>query len=310
MAVRMLPLLASALAVVLALPLLAIGQEGSVGFVEEIRGTVSLRENSGAKPVRLDSRSDLARRLYPGEQVRCSRGGLLRLRLSSKTRIIAAGTGWFTIPRATGSNADPLQRALDEYGRTGGRKRGEALQVFSPSAHSVVLPEFFVIRWLPSTAHCVVSLVIREVEGNEVWRQNDIDSSSGFLDSDAARQALAKYRGQFGLGPLLLKLSDSCGNETSLTFSLLSGKREESLKRELELWNKEAEGVMFHLGRGYVFTSARMFSQAADEYESALMAAPESRDLLVRTILAHRSTGNFAREEQLRKRLPPGTPVP
>jgi hypothetical protein len=53
-----------------------------------------------------------------------------------------------------------------------------------------------------------------------------------------------------------------------------------------------------------------MFAQAADEYEAALLAAPEGRDLLISTILSHRRTGNVARVAELTTRLPKGTAVP
>jgi hypothetical protein len=304
------PTLCASAVVVLVLPFMAICQEGSAGFVEEIRGPVFLRQSAGAKAIRLDPKADVARRLYPGEQVRCDRRAILRLRLGRKIKNVGAGTGWFTIPRATRSRADALQRALDEYGRTGGRERGEPLQVFSPSAHSVVMPRLFVIRWIPGTAKCTVSLAIRETEGKDVWRQNDIDGSSGSLDSDAARQALTIYRAGVGQGPLLLRLADSCANETLVSFSLLSVKSEAALKEELAFWDKRTGSLMLHLGRAYVFDRYKIFPKAAEEYEAALKVAPQSRELLIRTILAHRSTGNFARREQLTKRLPPGTTIP
>jgi hypothetical protein len=289
---------------------MAVCQEGSTGFVEEVRGPVFFRQNANAKTVRLDPKADVARRLYPGEQVRCDRRAILRLRLGGKIKNIDAGTGWFTIPRATRSSANPLQRALDEYGRTGGRERGEPLQVFSPSAHSVVMPELFVIRWIPGTAKCIVSLAIREAEGKEIWRQNDIGGSAGSLDSAAARQALTKYRAEVGQGPLLLRLADSCANESLVPFSLLSAKSEAALKEELAFWDKESGRLMPHLGRAYVFDRYKIFPEAAGEYEAALKAAPESRELLIKTIMAHRSTGNFARAEELGRRMPAGTTVP
>jgi hypothetical protein len=95
-----------------------------------------------------------------------------------------------------------------------------------------------------------------------------------------------------------------------VTFSLLSASSEQALKQELTPWDRESGSLMPHLGRASVFTRARLFTAAADEYEAALEAAPGSRDLLVRAILAQRRTGNFARVEELTKRLPPGTEVP
>jgi hypothetical protein len=53
-----------------------------------------------------------------------------------------------------------------------------------------------------------------------------------------------------------------------------------------------------------------MFAQAAAEYEAALARAPQSSELLMRTIVAQRKVGNSARELALTKRLPAGTEVP
>ena len=45
------------------------------------------------------------------------------MRLGGKTGTSTA-VGWFTIPRPS-LKVDPLQKALDEYGRNCGRERGE-----------------------------------------------------------------------------------------------------------------------------------------------------------------------------------------
>ena len=70
------------------------------------------------------------------------------------------------------------------------------------------------------------------------------------------------------------------------------------------------EGILKHTGRAYIFDSFKLINEAADEYEAALRVAPESTPLLLAAISEHQQTGNKAREEALRKRLPPGTKVP
>ncbi|MEN3336088.1 MAG: hypothetical protein V7641_5453 [Blastocatellia bacterium] len=298
---------ASAL-MLMAWPCKAATQEGSIGIVEEIHGTVFWRSNPNAKPLRLDPGLDAARRLYTGEQLRCARGSLLRLRLNGKLKTLRGASAWFTIPLTAASRSDPLQAALDEYGRLGGRDRGSSLQVFSPSDHSVVMPERFVIRWIPSAARCAIAFSIQD-GGSAIWQQNDVDGAVGSLAADAAKQALIDYRVKGEQGPLTLKLVDSCGSETHLAFSLLSIKSEQSLKQELAFWDKEPANLLAHLGRASVFNRYRMFPQVAEEYEAALGVTPNSRHLLIRTILAHRGTGNFNRAEKLEKRLPVGTNI-
>src|SRR5688572_18925355 len=81
------------------------GQQGSTALVERISGTVFFRHDANAKQSRLDPKSDAARRLYPGEQVRCDQGGFLRLRVSGRLRNIHGPSGWFTIPREASGQA-------------------------------------------------------------------------------------------------------------------------------------------------------------------------------------------------------------
>ena len=151
-----------------------------------------------------------------------------------------------------------------------------------------------------------------------LWRQEDVDGASGSLTDDGAwqllnggaRRVLARYRDETGRGPLTLQLDDSCGGEHRVSFLLLSVKSEQSLERDLSSWGKEAGTLLHHLGRASVYSRYGVFPQAAEEYESALRAAPDSRHLLIRTIKAHRQTGNFLRARELEKRLPDGTNIP
>lgn len=290
-------------------PARAAGQEGGVGIVEEIRGTAFWRQNAAARTNRLEPMSDTGRRLYPGEQVRCARGCSLTLLLGRRRKLIRP-SAWFTIHRASSSQSDPFKKMLDDYGRPGGRDRGGSLQVFTPSDHSVVLIEQFVVRWLPSAAGCTLSLSIRDIRGNRVWRKESADGASGSLDDASAKQALAEYRAKNGLGPVTLAVDNSCGSMAVLSFSLLSARGELSLKEDLAFWDKQPGTFVPHLGRASVYNRYRMFPQAADAYEAALMEALDSQHLLIRAITAHRVAGNLSRAADLIKRLPPGTNIP
>jgi hypothetical protein len=310
---RGLLLIGAAAVVMLVLPAIATAQQqGSAGLVEKVLGTAFLRHDAGAKQIKLDAKSDVGRRLFPGEAVRCVRGGTLRLQLGGKVKEIIGPSSWFTIPSSGSSESDAVQRALDEYGRLGGRERGDRRPplLFSPSDQSVALPKDFVIRWIPPKEKCAASLRIEETGGKAVWEQQNVDGAKGSLDSSSAKEALARYRGEAGLGPLFLKFADDCGDKDDLTFTLLSDEDERSLKQQLGQWDKEPGSLMPHLGRAWVFVHYGMFPEAAEEYEGALAIAPLSRELLIRTILAHRRTSNSAREQELTKRLPAGTAIP
>lgn len=295
--------------VVLFSPCETYAQEDGVGIVEEVRGTVFLRRNPHSKPRRLDPKLDTARLLYPSEQVRCARGSTLRLLLGQKSRIISA-TDWFTIPRAVPSWLAPFKRVYADYGRRGGRDRGGEMQVFSPADHSVALVKPFIIRWVPSAADCDFTIMIKDVSDTKVWGKEGVDGAAGSLHDPSAERELIAYRAERGQGPLTLVVNDSCGTMTRLSFSLLSAENEQSLKEDLSFWDKQTGTLVPHIGHASVYNHYRMYSQAAEEYEAARKKAPSSVDLLLRTISAHRATGNFTRVWELKKRLPKGTSIP
>lgn len=302
-------MMAACAIVVLLGPVAAAAQEGGAGIVEEIRGAVFWRPNPAAREERLDPKADAARRVYAGEQVRCARGGRLRLLLGLKRRAVYP-SAWFTIPRAALARSNPARRMLDDYGRVGGLDRGDESKIFSPSDHSVAAPRRFSIRWAPSAPGCTLSLNIRDVGGKLLWRREGVNGARGSLTDDGAARVLDGYRAETGRGPLTLQIDDSCGGESRVSFLLLSVKSEQALERELSSWGEAAGTLLQHLGRASVYSRYGVFPQAADEYESALKAAPESRHLLIRTIKAHRRTGNHLRARELEKRLPDRTNIP
>jgi hypothetical protein len=279
------------------------------GIIREIHGPVFWRKTRHSKVSnRLDPRLDQARILYVNEELRVGRGGKARLILCSGPKDIPPTLGWFKV---SVSSECPNRSALEAYGRLGGSDRNSFdTPIFSPADHSVVSPDRFVIHWMPGVARCTFTFAIRPRDGKAIWEAERIDGRLGSLDSDQARQAIRKYRADGEIAPLHLVLTDSCGNQSDVTFSLLPEKREAALKEDLGRWDRNSDVLMGHLGRAHVFESYRMFSDVAEECEAALKIAPESRDLMKRTIVAHRETGNSLREEELKKSLGLKTTLP
>lgn len=282
----------------------------TAAVVKEIRGTVLLRANASASPIKLNPKTDKGRRLCVGDQVRGNSGSVLRIGNGEISKEIRTSSTWYTIRSLSSPTSRTVRDFLENYGRIGGRERGNQIPVFSPAPHSVVLPQDFVIRWTPAAQLRVVTLVIEKPEGGELWRQDSVVGTRGSIVPTEARRALATYRASGGDGPLFLKLIDSYGNNHFVSFSLMSAAGEQSLKKDLSFWDAEPLPFIAHIGRASVFTRARMFADASEEYEEALRGAPESRDLLISTIAAHQRTGNIDRANELTKRLPIGTTVP
>lgn len=288
-------------------PVAAAAQEGSSGIIEEVHGTVFLKR-SNARQERLDPKQDAARRLYPGDRVRCTRGSLLRINLGGEPRTIQT-TAWFTIPQPDSSVPTQFRQMLDDYAYRGSRDRALPIQVYSPTNYGAVLIEDFVIRWAPYTLGCTFSLSVQDVATARVWRKDNVDSGAGSINDASARRALAGYRAKVGTGPLKLVVNDSCGSTTTVSFSVLSAEEERLLKTDLAFWETQTGAFVRRIGRASIYNRFRLFPQAAEEYEAALSEAPDSWYLLTRTITAHRTSGNFARADELKKRLPSGLKI-
>jgi len=287
----------------LSLPMNAMGQKPVAAIVEKISGTVMLKQNG--KQITLNPKTDIARRLFAGDSLHCEQGAKLTLRVGGRFTELDDKSGWFTIPSMISTHEDPRLRAIEAYGRIGGRSRGPLpLSIlYSPMNQSATTPDSFTIRWTPLKSGCVASFVLEEPSGSRLWDQTNVDGTLGVLSSDSARQALLNYRSKSSATLLRLKLVDSCGDSDEATFDLLSVADEQALKTELAQWDSDADKLLTHLGRASAFSDRRMFFQAAEEYEAALALAPDSHDLIDSTIGAERKAGNLRRAMELEKRL-------
>jgi hypothetical protein len=216
---------------------------------------------------------------------------------------IAETSNWFPVPQVPSRAPDLKQRALESYGRLGGRERGGFSVIFSPANESSVRAKDFVIRWVPRVSVEKISLTIGADTGEELWRQNGVDGRSGQLFSETARQAVKKYRDSGAQGQLVLFFAEPGGSESRVVFWPLPVAAEYSLEQELNIWDRETAGLMRHICRAFSFARRSMFSEVADEYDVALEMDPESQDLLLTAIEAHRRTGNSLRVIELTRRL-------
>ena len=84
---------------------------------------------------------------------------------------------------------------------------------------------------------------------------------------------------------------------------MLNGRQEQELNAQLDFWAKHTDGLALLLGRGYSYTRHKLFAEAAEEYESALSSASESRYLLEDAIQANRLAGRMSRVKELQARM-------
>jgi hypothetical protein len=177
--------------------------------------------------------------------------------------------------------------------------------LFSPADESAVRTGQMVIRWNPPPRKGRVGFRLESVDGQKLWSQGNVDAAPGRLESEPARKALAQYRLGGGEENLILVMTDAEGNENQVAFSVLSQSAEQDLEKDMVRWNQVADPLLRSIGRAYEYGRRRLLAECADEYEAALVAAPESQDLLSSTMEAHRRAGNYVRAAEIRKRLTP-----
>jgi len=285
------------------------------GFISEVRGTCWLLR--GTSSVQITLRKFGGAELRVGDKLRCDKDGSLVVELRSLRTTIEPSERWTTIPRASGSRKDAMAGPVDDWFKLAGAVRGLPGGVYSPPSGgygSAVWPDHFVIRWVPPKRAQNLWLKIRDQLGTQLWPQDNeqgikVASTAGELISKEARQALSKYRQTGGREPLTLVVVDSKGNEGDMEFSVVSEQDEETLKKELRVCGDQP-GMMAYICRAYYLRQLKLYAEAADEYEAALKLAPDSVDLQLHAIAAHRFTGNYAREQELVGRLPSGTTPP
>ncbi len=279
------------------------------GRIVSVQCDAHLQKNGTQADAQLASPRDLALGLSAGDRVQCRGAGYMEVLISSGTKKIIAADSWFTIPPLPPDPAFPkadavIAQSLANYGRAGAT-RGNAAdsRILWPSANGAVLPDRFVIRWTPVRQKVSVA-VMSEAKDVTIWGPTEVDGEAGLFKSGAFSSALAGYRAKGG-GPALI-LTLTLGNSSDweeVRFSLLNAQQERELNAQLDYWEKHTEGLALRLGRGYSYSRFKLFADAADEYESALSSAPESRYLLKDAIQANRLAGRPSRAKELQARL-------
>ena len=137
-----------------------------------------------------------------------------------------------------------------------------------------------------------------------LWGPTEVDGGVGSLKSGELSSALAAYKAKAASPSLILTLTLANSSDwEEVHFSLLNARQEQELNAQLDFWEKHTEGLALRLGRGYSFSRFKLFADAAEEYDSSLSSAPESRYLLEDAIQANRLAGRPSRVKELQARL-------
>src|ERR1022692_1238192 len=161
------------------------------GIIEQIHCQAEVVQRSSQNPVRLDPKRDIGRSLFPGESVLCASTGSMQLLVFGQVvKINQPGTPYpipYVRPSHLNDDEEMRQSALEYYSRRGGRERSG-----DESEGNSVSPHFFDIV-LPANQAGPLLVSIQNNAGAEIWHGN-VSSSSGLLDSAAARDAVSRYQ--------------------------------------------------------------------------------------------------------------------
>jgi hypothetical protein len=262
----------------------------------------------------LDPSRDVALSLIAGDQVKCLNEGSLEILIPEGKKQISKSQGPFTVvpvalpsQHIAGEDSVPPNLIAGELRKLviAGATRGLAAdsRILYPAEGSVVLPDDFVIRWVPVPQKIILS-ILSEAKDVTLWGPTETNGETGELRSAAVSSALADYKKKPAGQDLILTLTiGNAADWEEAHFSLLRGKQELDVSAQLDYWAKNSDGLALHLGRGYTFSRHKLFAEAAEEYEAALNSAPGSRYLLEDAIQANRLAGRATRVKELELRM-------
>jgi hypothetical protein len=264
-----------------------------------------LQKRGPGTEVKLSPSRDIGLGLAMGNKVRCIGLGSMEVLVPAGKIEVKASQGWFTIEAVPPDQS--IREIADQLRNFGvvGATRGNAAdsRILWPAENAAVVPEHFDIRWKP-VAQKIELTILSEAKDVTLWGPIEADGSKGSLKSDEVASALAAYKTKSANPSLILTVTFANASDwEEAHFSLLNGRQEQELNTQLDFWEKHTQGLALLLGRSYCFSRHKLFAEAADEYDSALVSAPESRYLLEEAIEANRLAGRPTRVKELQTRL-------
>ncbi len=247
--------------------------------------------------------------LKAGDMVEClapDTGHLMILVPGKEKEVEVTANNPYTVPTPPVSELPyPLiAQYLTGYGLAGAtRGTKNSSLILWPAESGVVVPNRFVIRWMPMAQRISLS-VMSEGKDVTVWGPVELDGAAGSLKSDELSSALVAYKAKSASPRMVVTLSlVGSADWEEVHFSLLEGRDEEELNAQLTFWAQHTTGLALQLGRAYSFLRHKLFVEAADEYDSALNSSPDSRSLLEEAIRANQLAGRTLRVTELKERL-------
>ena len=289
----------------------ALAQEPApIGRIVSLSGAVYLRpfDAPASKPaIRLSPSRDQLRALYEGDLLQASQDGVVKIVLRSlKMLTLRAKDTPFRLPHAPTQEEKDLSSAILDFGKAGGSRQVAPL-LWCPAADSWISAQDFHLRWNPPHAAETFSVTVLREDGTRLWSVAAVDSAQGGLspqqESEVAGQLL-RERSPSARQRYSVTISSDLQGTPTTSFSVISSAEEAQVQAELARWDQAAlDPLVRALSRAETWRAANQIYKVAEEYDRALILAPESVALLEADLAVHRQIGDLARSQELANRL-------
>ncbi len=277
-------------------------------IVSNVKGTCTITRVS--QTVEQASNGQL---LQPNDQIQCAQGGSLTLRIGcQEARELRAAAQPVMIAATAANSCDrKLAEVLRAYGSPAGRQRSPGNLLYSPADLHAVSPSRLLLRWEPEPGR-TLQFELRQWRGGPdgerqeavLWKSGNVDGALGSLERGDLRRILAGLQDQPQDEPLMMWMLGSGAVDQSSRFRLLSSTEEHALSAEIDsLQELPDDQFLRHIARAEVFKRYALYPEAAQEYEEALLVAPDNHPLRERTVEAQALTGNTRRAQQLQEAM-------
>jgi hypothetical protein len=289
----------------------ALAQEPApIARIVSLSGTVYLCSYDtppGRPAMRLSPSRDPLRLLHDGDQLQAMQDGVVQILLSGIPRTYRAKDGQKTLHPVPATPEElALSSAFLKFGKPGASRQVAPL-LWCPAADSWISAQDFHLRWNPPHAAETFSVTVLREDGTRLWSVAAVDSAQGGLspqqESEVAGQLL-RERSPSARQRYSVTISSDLQGTPTTSFLVISSAEEAQVQAELARWDQAALDPMVRaLIRAETWRAANLIYKVAEEYDRALILAPESVALLEADLAVHRQIGDLARSQELANRL-------
>jgi hypothetical protein len=201
---------------------------------------------------------------------------------------------------------EALNNKIMHFGNPGASREVAPL-LWSPAADSSIQAQDFHLRWNPPHAAEPFSVTISRADDTRLWSVEAVDSAQGGLSPQQEAEVagiLLRERSQSALQRYSVMISSDLQGAQKTSFSVVSSAEEAQMQAGLARWEQPGlDPLLRAIARAETWRAANLIYKVAEEYDRALILAPDSVALLQADLAVHRQIGDLARSQELANRL-------